>query len=122
MVTMYQFGLIMIILFISQTLQGLFDLPIPGTVLGMVILLLLLVFKIIPLKLVENAADVLIRHLSIMFVPIGVGLMSVAYLLEGYIFSIIVIVTISLVVVMVSTGLTIEYMMNRTDKNKKGAE
>ncbi len=122
MVTLYQFGLIMVILMISQLLQNIFNLPIPGTVLGMVILLGLMVFKVIPLKMVEKAADVLIKHLSVMFVPIGVGLMTVAYLLEGYILSLILIVGISLMVVMVTTGLTIQLLIRHMDKRREGSK
>lgn len=111
MTTLYQFGLIMVVLMVSQIIQTELNLPIPGTVLGMVILLGLMVFKIIPLKLVEKAADVLIRHLSIMFVPIGVGLMTVAYLMEGHILALFIVLGVSLVVVMVTTGLSVQILI-----------
>ncbi len=49
--------------------------PVPGPVLGMVILFLLLVYRgAIPEKL-STTADGLLGHLSLLFVPAGVGVM-----------------------------------------------
>lgn len=49
--------------------------PVPGPVLGMVILFLLLVFRgTIPEKL-SATTDGLLSHLSLLFVPAGVGVM-----------------------------------------------
>lgn len=56
------------------------SLPIPGNVLGMVILFLLLWSGIIPLKWVENAASFLVKHLAFFFIPISVGMMTLGSL------------------------------------------
>lgn len=57
---------------IVETLQ----LPFPGNVMGMLLLFVLLVTKTIPLRWIEQASGLLIKHLAFFFIPIAVGLMN----------------------------------------------
>ncbi len=50
--------------------------PIPGNVMGMLLLFLLLWTKVIRLNWIEQASSMLIKHLSFFFIPISVGLMT----------------------------------------------
>lgn len=52
------------------------NLPLPGNVLGMVILFVLLMTGVVSLKWVEEASSFLIKHLAFFFIPIAVGLMN----------------------------------------------
>lgn len=51
-------------------------LPIPGNVLGMLILFLLLLAGIVHIEWIEEGADFLLKHLAFFFIPIAVGLMQ----------------------------------------------
>jgi holin-like protein len=53
-------------------------LPLPGNLLGMLLLLLLLTTGVVRLAWIEASASLLIRHLAFFFVPITVGLMGFA--------------------------------------------
>jgi len=53
-------------------------LPIPGSVLGVIMLFFLLLSGVIKLEYVEEVADFLLKHLMFFFVPIAVGLMDTA--------------------------------------------
>ena len=53
-------------------------LPIPGSVLGVIMLFFLLLSGVMKLEYVEEVADFLLRHLMFFFVPIAVGLMDTA--------------------------------------------
>jgi holin-like protein len=61
---------------VGYFLVGAFNLPLPGNVLGLVILFVLLLTGVIPLKWVEEASTFLIKHLAFFFIPIAVGLMN----------------------------------------------
>ncbi|WP_316570192.1 CidA/LrgA family protein [Neobacillus sp. YIM B06451] len=61
---------------------GFFHLPIPGSVLGMLILFFLLASGIVKLSYVELAGSFLNRHLGFFFVPITVGLMDFGGLIK----------------------------------------
>lgn len=54
----------------------LFHLPIPGNVIGMLLLTFGLHRKMIRLEDVKPAADILVKNLAFLFVPPGVGLMA----------------------------------------------
>lgn len=53
-------------------------LPLPGNLVGMLLLLALLVTGALPLRWIEGSATLLTRHLAFFFIPITVGLMSFA--------------------------------------------
>lgn len=50
--------------------------PIPGTVVGMILLFMLLSAGIIKLEHVQLATDFLLKHMLFFFIPIAVGLMN----------------------------------------------
>jgi holin-like protein len=50
-------------------------LPLPGSVVGMLLLAAVLHFRWMPAAWVEPAAELLLRHMALLFVPPGVGLM-----------------------------------------------
>lgn len=62
-------------LLIGDSLSAVFHLPVPGNVIGMVLLTLALNRRIVRLDDVKPVADVLIKHLALLFVPPGVGLL-----------------------------------------------
>ena len=113
MKTLKQIGFISAIILLSQILQQSLNLPIPGTVLGMVLLLILLILKIVKLEWVEDGAKVLLNHLTFLFVPAGVAIMNVFNIFEGKIIILLIVVFIATITVMVVTGLTVQFLINR---------
>jgi len=90
-------------------------LPVPGPVIGLLLLLVLLLardrFKILargPLQQdgVENASRNLLAHLSLLFVPAGVGVVQKLDLIAEHGITIIVILAVSVVVTLVVTVAT----------------
>jgi holin-like protein len=91
------------------------SLPIPGPVVGLLLLLVLLLardrFKVMargPLQQdgVENASRNLLAHLSLLFVPAGVGVVQKLDLIAEHGIAIIVILAISVVVTLLVTVAT----------------
>jgi len=60
----------------GYAVAGALRLPLPGNLLGMLLLLGLIASGVVPLRWVEGSAALLIRHLGFFFVPITVGLMG----------------------------------------------
>jgi len=90
-------------------------LPVPGPVVGLMLLLVLLLardrFKVIargPLQQdgVENASRGLLAHLSLLFVPAGVGVVQKLDLIAEHGIAIIVILAVSVVVTLLVTVAT----------------
>ena len=65
----------------GEQLKSLLDLPVPGATLGMVLLLLFL-FIIPENKQITNAAQKLLLHLPLFFIPAGVGIIQYTDILK----------------------------------------
>ncbi|WP_462412900.1 CidA/LrgA family protein [Neobacillus sp. Marseille-QA0830] len=68
----------------SKYLVENFHIPIPSSVLGMVILYVLLSCNIIQVRFIEKGAAFLNKHLGFFFVPIAVGLMNYGGLIKAH--------------------------------------
>lgn len=95
-----------------------FHLPIPGNVLGMVLLFLLLLTGIVKLSWVEAASSILIKHLAFFFIPIAVGLMTFGELFLTSGLSFLIMVVGSIIIGMYVTGIVSQVLVKR----KRGEE
>jgi len=78
-------GLAWLLIFqsIGELLSRGFSLPLPGPVLGLVLLLVALRFPVVR-DPVGECAQFLLAHLSLLFIPVGVGVMTHLTLLGRY--------------------------------------
>ena len=51
-------------------------LPVPGSVIGLIALAASIELRILPLAFVRRAAELLVRHLALLYVPAGVALLA----------------------------------------------
>lgn len=117
--TLRQLGIVLLILSIGQIIQSKFNLFVPGTILGMIILLVLLLLKVIKLKWAESITNVLLDNISIFFVPANVGVMVYLSQIKDVWAKLLLIAIISTIVVMGVTGAVIQYIDKLMDKSKK---
>ncbi len=108
-----QFAIILIICFLGDFLSESLNLPLPGNVMGMVLLLVFLLTGLVKMPMIEETTNFMLKHLSFFFVPAGVALMTCFTLLEGKWAALIFISFVSTVIIAVVTGLTIQIMMRR---------
>jgi holin-like protein len=97
-------GLMLFSLLINAV-TPLLHLPIPGSILGMIILFLLLEFGVIRLSWVEVGASWLLAELLLFFIPSAIGVMKYANILETDGLRILAVVILGTFVVMASSGL-----------------
>lgn len=112
-----QLGIILSILFLGQIIQKMFHLIIPGTVIGMIILLILLLCNIIKLKWIENVSNILLGHLLFLFIPGGVGIIRSLDMFKGNVLSLLFILIITTIIVTVVTGLTVQLLIKDGGKS-----
>lgn len=82
--------------------------PLPGSIVGMIALTALIEFGVIPVQAVRSAADLLVRHLALLYVPAGVALLVYAAQLRTDIVAIAVAALASLVAVLLVIGSLIQ--------------
>ncbi|MEK3889704.1 CidA/LrgA family holin-like protein [Bacillus sp. FSL K6-3431] len=92
-------------------IQEIFQLIIPGSIIGMLLLFLLLLTGIVNAKWVESGALLLIKYLPLLFLPITVGIITFFNIFIGKGFFIIIIVLISTAIVMVGSGIISQLLL-----------
>ncbi|WP_294386735.1 CidA/LrgA family protein [uncultured Clostridium sp.] len=121
--------LLLSIYFAGEIISNLLNLPVPGSIIGMILLFVLLTSHIVKVEKVENLANFFLDHLAFFFIPASVGLMTSFASLKGSIFKIILLCILTTIIVIAVTGITVQFICNRKsvkeDKkntiNKKGA-
>ena len=89
-------------------------LPFPGPVIGM--LLLLLALRWAPVREpVAACANFLLSHLSLLFVPVGVGVMTHLGLLNQYGVRMLLVIVLSTWIGLAVTALTLRYFQKPSD-------
>lgn len=71
-----ELSLLLLYSIIGEGLRMFLHLPVPGSIIGILLLLLSFQTKILKPSAIEDTANFLLNHLTILFVPAGVGLMQ----------------------------------------------
>ncbi|THU01091.1 CidA/LrgA family protein [Lampropedia puyangensis] len=79
---------------VGEVLARVASLPVPGPVLGMLLLLPALQWRTVRVA-VSACAGLLLSHLSLLFVPVGVGVMTHLGLLQSYGVRIVLVLVVS---------------------------
>ena len=79
-------------------------LPLPGNVIGMLLLLALLGARVVPRSSLEPAADLLLRHLPLLFVPAAVGVVRYVGLIRAELWTVATITVLTTALVLIVTG------------------
>lgn len=96
----------------GELLARWFHMPLPGPVVGMLLLLLLLRWPLVH-RPVSAVADALLAHLSLLFVPVGVGVMAHLGLLSQYGLRMLVAIVLSTWIGLAVTALVLQRMLRR---------
>ena len=97
---------------VGEVLARGLHLPLPGPVLGLLLALLLL--NVRPLREpVAAAAEPLMQHLSLLFVPVGVGVVTHVALLSQYGLRIVAVLVLSTLVGLAVTALALQALLRR---------
>jgi holin-like protein len=101
--------------FVGEAISRFLAVPIPGSVIGMGLLLAALGSGLVRLAWVEEGADLLLAHLALFFIPAGVGVMVHLDLLKAQWLPVVVSMVLSTFVVMAVTG-WVETALSRRGK------
>ncbi len=116
---MKQFAIILAVSFFGELLKQFIPLPIPASIYGLVIMLLLLMTKVIPLEKVKETGSYLIEIMPIMFIPAAVGLITLWSELKNLWLPLCVITVLTTVIVMVVAGRMTQFIIRVEKRLKK---
>lgn len=114
-----QLLIICVFCLLGEILNHCIPLSIPASIYGMVLLFIALCTKIIKLDWVEEISQFLMSIMLVFFVPMGVGIMNTFITYKNSMVSLILIIFISTIVVIVSTGLVSQLIINMKEKRKQ---
>lgn len=113
------FAILLIFQCMGEVVVYVLKLPIPGPVAGMLLLLGVLLLSPNLMTRLESTANELLRHLALLFVPAGVGIVVSASSLEGHWIAVISSVLISTVLTLVVTASVMRFVMSK-DSDRPG--
>ena len=87
-----QLMIIFMISLVGEGISSVFRLPVPGSIIGLVLLFLALQFKLLRLRHISMVGNFLLANMTILFLPPAVGIMDKFQVIAPYLLPIILIV------------------------------
>lgn len=107
-----QLMIIFSISLIGEGISYLFHLPIPGSIIGLVLLFLVLQFKMIRLRHVSMVGNFLLANMTILFLPPAVGIMDKFSVIAPYLLPIILMIIGAIVINVIVIALVVHFIKN----------
>jgi holin-like protein len=105
-----QLAVLVAIYLIGNKVVALTGLPVPGNVVGVVLLYILLNLGLLRLEHVQDAADFLLRHLVFFFIPVAVDLMNWGGLFYRYGWMLALAIVVSTLLTFLGTGFVAQWL------------
>ena len=105
---LWQVAVLISFWWLSQCLTDWLHLPIPGSLLGLLLLWTLLECNVLPVNWFEHGADSLLKHLMLFFVPAMLALVDHPEFMSMLGLKLVAVVLISTIIVMAGTASVVE--------------
>lgn len=102
-----QLGIILLLYFIGELIVFILQIKIPGSILGMLLLLVSLQLNIIKVEDIKEVATFFLNNMLILFIPLGVGLASQWDLISKEWLAILISIILSTFIVLLTVSLLI---------------
>lgn len=117
---LYQFSIIMLFVFLGEVLEYLIPLPIAGSIYGLVLLFLALVFGVVKLSWVEDVANWFHSIMALFFIAPAVAVIDIWSDISGIWWKLVLLLVAAYLVTMITTGVTAEALMKDKKDKKTG--
>ncbi|CUO27970.1 MULTISPECIES: CidA/LrgA family protein [Clostridium] len=114
-----EFIIILVLYFIGELISKIFNIPIPGNIIAMILLFVSLCTGIIKVEKVDDISTFFLDHLAFFFIPAGVGLINSFDSIKSSAIQIIIICIITTIIVMAVTGIIVQFTSNMLAKKKE---
>ncbi|HYK73499.1 MAG TPA: CidA/LrgA family protein [Pseudoneobacillus sp.] len=102
-----------IFLFLGAGVKHFISIPIPASMIGLVLLLIALFTKIVKIEWIEKGGNLLLAELMLFFVPSAVGIVNYNDILSWQGIEMVVIIGVSTFIVMATTAFTANFIQKR---------
>ena len=120
MKSIFQVGIVLAVCLAGELISMVLPLPIPTSVLSMILLFILLLTKIVRVRHIEMFGDFLLKNMAFFFIPAGVAIMEQFDLLKSNLVPFLLICVISTLVTFFVTAYTVKGVMALQKKLRGG--
>jgi holin-like protein len=111
--------IILAIYFVGEVLVELTNITVPGSIIGMILLLILLCTKVVKLEMVDTVAKFFLEHLAFFFIPAGVGLLTSLSVIKDSWIRLVIVCILTTIITIGATALVVDFMTKEKDKVTK---
>lgn len=118
-----QFGIIFGVCWVGEGLSQL--LPLPGSVISMILLFLLLLTKLVKPAHIAEKSDFLLKNMAFFFIPAGVAIMESLGILWENLIPFLTVCFVTMVITFAATAYTVRlviWLQNRLSAGKEGKQ
>ena len=115
-----QIGILLGVCLVGEGISYLLPFPFPASVIAMLLLLGLMVWKILRPEQMEETAGFLTKNMSLLFMPVSVGILESLDIIWQSGLQIVVICIVSTFLTFTATAFTVGWLMKLQEKIGKG--
>ena len=104
---------------VGTWVQEMLNIPIPGSLIGMFLLLFLLSLKVLPVKWFDLGAETLVAIMPFLLIPPTLGLMNYGAFFMSKGISLFITVVASTFLIIIVAGHTGQYLANRKERESR---
>ena len=114
----HQVIVIALVLFVSKIIESFMPIPMPASVIGLVLLFVLLCTGAVKLVEVEKVGTTLTNNIGLLFVPAGISVVNSLGVISQAPFLIIGLIIVSTILLLICTGYVTQIIMKVTSRSK----
>ncbi|MBH4902796.1 antiholin-like murein hydrolase modulator LrgA [Staphylococcus aureus] len=114
----HQVIVIALVLFVSKIIESFMPIPMPASVIGLVLLFVLLCTGAVKLCEVEKVGTTLTNNIGLLFVPAGISVVNSLGVISQAPFLIIGLIIVSTILLLICTGYVTQIIMKVTSRSK----
>lgn len=113
-------GIIVLLVFqfLGECIAKLFELLVPGPVIGMVLLLLFLMIRKSSFESLDNAVFIHLRYLPLLFIPAAMGIITQADVISKEFWAITISLLVGTIIALAFTAKLMDYLTIRQENKK----
>jgi len=109
---------LLIFQFIGECISKLFELLVPGAVIGMVLLLVFLIIRKSSFKSLDNAVLIHLRYLPLLFIPAAMGIITQLDIISKEFLAISISLVFSTIIALAFSAKLMDYLTIRSENKK----
>lgn len=114
-----ELAIVVAICFAGDFIVSILPFKFSSSVLSMLILLILLMIKAVKYEQIENISSFMLSNMAILFVPLGVSLLSYIDVIKGILGVFVAVILLTTPIVYAATALTAQIIINIQNKKEE---